>query len=141
MKFIDDQNVNQVIRRDNTCDSEVGSSESNVDFHEVMKSFSDDFDTDDEVPLSKMGKSLSGPSTSSPVTDREANSATSKNPITVKTKGQYRWRHIGQDQKNLLQNTTFVADQNKKHVFECESALTYFKRFFDDEMINLICEG
>ena len=106
-----------------------------------MKSFSDDFHTDDEVPLSKREKSSSGLSTSSPMTDREANSATSKNSITVKTKRQYRWCHIGQDQKNLLQNTTFVADQNKKSVFECKSALTYFKRFFDDEMINLICEG
>lgn len=105
-----------------------------------MKSSSDDFDTDDEVPLSKMGKSSSGPSTSSPVTDKVATSATSKNSITVKSKRQYRWRHISQDQKNLLQNTTFIVDQNKKNVLECESALTYFKRFFDDETINLICE-
>ena len=88
LKFTDDQNVNQVIRRDNTCDSKVGSSESDIDFHEVMKSSSDDFDTDDEVPLSKMGKSSSGPSTSLLVTDRAATSATIKNPITVKSKRQ-----------------------------------------------------
>ena len=105
LKFIDNQNVNQVIRRDNTCDSEVGSSESDIDFHKVMKS-SDDFDTDDEAPLSKMGKSSSGPSTSSPVTDGAATSGTSKNPITFKSKRQYRWGHIGQDQKNLLQTST-----------------------------------
>ena len=60
LKFIDDQNVNHVIRCENTCNSKVWSSEKDIDFHEVMKSSSADFNTNDEVPLSKMGKSLSG---------------------------------------------------------------------------------
>ena len=139
------------------CNSDVDASDSDIDFSHAITESNDNFDSEDEEPLSKhvpsaLNSTSADASNASNAVDFDSedeeplskhapsSSNTSADASTTVKSGkknarQYRW--CAKNIKDLNENTVFIdEDSPPSDVFECSTPLSYFKMFFDENMLD-----
>ena len=156
LKFVNEKAVQNIIG-DNTYNSDVDVSDSDIDFSHAITGSDDNFDSEDEEPLSKhVPSALNNTSADASNASNAVNfdsedeeslskhapssSNTSVDASTTVKSGkknarQYRWR--AKNIKDLNENTIFIdEDSPPSDDFECSTPLSYFKMFFDENMLD-----
>ena len=95
LKFVNERAVQNIIG-DNTYNSDVDAPDSDIDFSHAITESDDNFDSEDEEPLSKHAPSLSNTSADASTTVKSRK----------KNARQYRWR--AKNIKDLNENTIFI---------------------------------
>ena len=153
LKFVNERAVQNIIG-DNTYNSYVDASDSDINFSLAITESDDNFDSVDEEPLSKhVPSTLNNTSVDAsnavdfdsedeePLSKHAPSSSnTSADASTTVKSGkknarQYRWR--AKDIKDLNENTVSIdEDSPPNDDFECSTPLSYFKMFFDENMLD-----
>ena len=156
LKFVNQRALQNIIG-DNTYNSDADASDSDIDFRHAITESDDNFDSEDEellskhVPLALHNTSAYASNASDAVDfDSENEETLSKHaPSSLNTSAdasttvksgkkntrQYRWR--AKNIKDLNENTVFInKDSPPSDDFECSTPLSYFKIFFDENMVD-----
>ena len=153
LKFVNERAIQNIIG-DNTYNSDVDASNSDIDFSHAITESDDNFDSEDEEPLSKHVPSAlnntSADASNAVDFDSEdeetlskhapSSSNTSADASTIvkygeKNARQYQWRP--KNIKDLNKNTVFIdEDFPPSDEFECSTPLSYFKMFFNENMLD-----
>ena len=153
LKFVNERAVQNIVG-DNTYNSDVDASDSDIDFSHAITESNDNFDSEDEEQLSKhVPPALNNTSADAsnavdfdsedeePLSKHAPSSSnTSVDASTTVKSGkknarQYRWRTKNIKDRN--ENTVFIdEDSPPSDDFECSTPLSYFKMFFDENMLD-----
>ena len=153
LKFVNERAVQNIID-DNTYNSDVDASDSDIDFSHAITESHGSFDSKDEEPFSKHVHSAlndaSADASNAVDFDSEYEEPLSKHAppssnisadasTTVKSgkknASQYLWR--AKNIKYLNENTFFIyEDSPLSDDFECSTPLSYFKMFFNENMLD-----
>ena len=129
MNFVDEYVIQKVVTADNTYESAVALSGSDNNSEPSDYLGTDDFDSDDETPLSNLVKDNSSNNKNDNLNSLQSNKKR-------KTQREYRWRSM-KDRTSITQNINF-SDNRMSDIEKLKLVIDYFKIFFTDEMIKHI---
>ena len=125
LKFVNERAVQNIIG-DNTYNSDADASDSDIDFSHAITGSDGNSDSEYEEPSSKhVPSALNNTSADASTTVKSGK----------KNARQYQWR--AKNIKDQNENTVFIdEDSPPSDGFECSTLLSYFKMFFDENMLD-----